>query len=61
MLRDFIVSLLGEYEPLYNVNDDPLVGLAGVDWPWVIGAACFVVMLLGVISVLRVLLKGFLK
>lgn len=58
--KSFLLSMFGSYEPVsYTVSNTVQVGeevytdvydviangLAGVDWPWVMGALCFVICL----------------
>lgn len=57
-MRDLIVNLLGEYSPTLSPDGDLVGGLYSLDFTWIVGAVCFVVLLLGFVSLLRILLKG---
>lgn len=59
-MRDLITTLLGEYTPTVGEDGTFIGGLASIDFTWIVGAVCFIIMLLGVISLLRVLLKSIL-
>lgn len=69
--KSFLLSMFGSYEPVsYTVFETVLVGeevytdsyeviasgLAGVDWPWVIGALCFVICLYSFFRILGMVL-----
>lgn len=57
-MRDIIVELLGEYTPSLGPEGEVLGGLYSLDLTWILGAVCFVILLLGMVSFLRILLKG---
>lgn len=57
-MRDLIVSLLGEYTPSLLPDGTPIGGVYSIDFTWIVGAVCFVVLLLGFVSLIRILLKG---
>lgn len=57
-MRDLIVNLLGEYSPTLSPDGELVGGLYSLDFTWIVGAVCFVVLLLGFVSLLRILLKG---
>lgn len=59
-MRDFIVQLLGEYKPPTTVPSGKSDGLYSLDFTWIVGAAAFLICLLGAISLIRILLKGIL-
>lgn len=59
-MRDLIVSLIGEYTPALAPDGTFVGGLASIDFTWLVGAVCFVIMLWGVFSLIRVLLKSIL-
>lgn len=56
LLKDLIISIFGTYEPVCVVNaageTEFLTGMAGVDWPYVLGALAFIV---SVYCVLRII------
>lgn len=56
LLKDLIVNIFGTYEPVSYVDVDGvtqyLSGAAGVDWPYVLGAAAFI---LTIYCVLRII------
>lgn len=57
-MRDLIVNLLGEYSPTLSPDGELVGGLYSLDFTWIVGAVCFMVLLLGFVSLLRILLKG---
>lgn len=59
-MSDLIVKILGEYQPLVG-NTGPLPSVAGLDWPWIIGAAAFLICLFSCFRLLGVLLKYLLS
>lgn len=59
-MKDIIIDLLGEYTPTLGPNDEVLGGLYSIDFTWIVGAVAFIVLLLGMLSLLRILLKGLL-
>lgn len=59
-MKDIIIDLLGEYTPNLGPNGEVLGGLYSLDLSWVVGAVAFIVLLLGMLSLLRILLKGLL-
>ena len=60
-MRELIVELLGEYTPVTQENGDIIGGLASLDYTWLVGAACFCIMLVGVLCILRTMFKGIFK
>lgn len=60
-MRDLIVDLLGEYTPTVGENGEILGGLYSLDFTWLVGAFCFCAMLIGVLCILRTMLKGIFK
>lgn len=42
-MKDLIISLLGEYQTKTDAAGNLIGGLAGLDYEWIIGAACFCV------------------
>lgn len=60
-MREVIISLLGEYTPLLDENDNIIGGLAGLDYTWIVGAILFIVAFIGVILILRTLLHLIFK
>lgn len=59
-MKEIIIQLLGEYTPNLGPNGEVLGGLYSLDLSWVVGAVAFIVLLLGMLSLLRILLKGLL-
>lgn len=59
-MRDLITNLLGEYSPTMGEGGEFIGGLASLDFTWLVGAVCFIIMLWGVFSLIRVLLKSIL-
>lgn len=57
-MRDLIVNLLGEYSPTLSPDGELVGGLYSLDFTWIVGAVCFVILLLGFVSLVRILLKG---
>lgn len=68
-MKDLIVSLFGSYEPVMTVESHlvgealeevPVVasGVAGVDWPWVMGVLLFAIVLYSFFRLVGVLLRG---
>lgn len=60
-MREVITSLLGEYKPLVDENENIVGGLAGLDFTWIVGAILFIVAFIGVILILRTLLHLIFK
>lgn len=60
-MREIIVELLGEYTPVTQENGDIIGGLASLDYTWLVGAACFCIMLVGTLCILRTMFKGIFK
>lgn len=72
-MKDMIVSLFGSYTPVtyteyiyYTAADGSVVqdfneivasGLAGVDWPWVMGVFLFAIVLYSLFRILGVFFK----
>lgn len=59
-MRDVIVNLLGEYTPSLSPDGEVVGGLYSIDLTWVVGAVAFLILLLGMISLIRILLKSLL-
>ncbi len=68
-MKDLIVSLFGSYEPVMTVEphlvgealeEVPVVasGVAGVDWPWIMGVLLFAIVLYSFFRLVGVLLRG---
>lgn len=58
---EFINSILGEYEAIsfvYQVGEDTAdiipSGMAGVDWPYMIGAIAFLIMLYSIFRIIGI-------
>ena len=60
-MRDLIVEIIGEYKPSLTEDGQMLGGLASIDFTWLVGATCFVIMLIGTLAILRTILKGIFK
>lgn len=72
-MRNMLVSLFGHYEPVtythyftYTAEDGTVLvdsfeqvasGLAGVDWPWVMGVFLFAIVLYSLFRLLGVFFK----
>lgn len=59
-MREIIVNLLGEYTPSLLPDGTAVGGLYSLDLTWIVGAVAFLVLLLGMISLIRILLKSLL-
>lgn len=60
-MKDLILSLFGPYEPVTKLVEGvavPLDGLAGVDWPWLMGACMFAIFLYSFFRLVGVILRG---
>lgn len=60
-MKDLILSLFGPYEPVTMIQDGVEVvasGLAGVDWPWLMGACMFAIVLYSFFRLVGVILRG---
>lgn len=60
-MKDLVLSLFGSYEPLTQVLDGvsvPLDGLAGVDWPWLMGVVLFAIVLWSFFRLVGVILRA---
>lgn len=42
-MKDIIIQLFGEYTPITTENGEIIGGLAGIDYPYIIGALCFLI------------------
>lgn len=49
-MKELIIELLGNYTPITNNNGEIIGGLAGIDYPYVIGCLCFVICLFFVLK-----------
>jgi len=71
--KSFLLSMFGSYEPVtYTVTNTVQIGeevytdtyeaiangLAGVDWPWVMGALCFLICLYSFFRIIAMVLRG---
>lgn len=57
-MRDLIVNLLGEYTPSLSPDGQVLGGLYSLDLTWIVGAVAFLMLLLGMLTLIRILLKA---
>lgn len=57
-LRDYIVSFIGEYTPTLSPDGEVLGGLYSIDFTWIFAAVCFCIMLVGVLCILRTMIRG---
>lgn len=58
-MKTVIESLLGQYVPLSAPDGTALVGIASIDFAWLVGALCFLICLIGCIALLRTVLVSF--
>lgn len=59
-MRDIILNIFGSYSPVtYELDGVEVVadGLAGVDWPYVLGVVLFGIVLYSVLRIIGVFLK----
>lgn len=68
-LAQVVVSIFGAYQPrietvtsiddagIETVSESIVPGLAGLDWPWLVGAVLFAIMLHGFLALIGVVLK----
>ncbi len=62
-MKDLITSLFGTYMPVMTLAPDGVTevvasGLAGVDWPWLMGAFLFAIVLYSFFRLVGVILRG---
>lgn len=69
-MLESLISILGEYTPVTTVYETVLAdgtihtyeavaaGVAGVDWPWLAGAACLLLVLYCVFRLLGGIFRG---
>lgn len=60
-MKDLVFSVLGPYAPVTQVVDGVTVlvdGLAGLDWPWLVGAALFAIVLWSFFRLVGVILRA---
>ena len=60
-MKDLVLTLFGVYEPVTKLVDGvsiPVDGMAGVDWPWLIGALLFAICLYSFFRLVGVILRG---
>lgn len=65
-MKDLILSLFGDYVPVINstvaadgtVIEEVVSGMAGVDWPWVMGVLLFAIVLYSFFRLVGVILRG---
>lgn len=57
-MKALILSILGPYEPTTTETGQFVGGLASLDYVWLAGAVCFCIMLVGVLCILRTMIKG---
>lgn len=69
-MPEVVTSILGEYQPqtyivnqyasdgtLLSTSTEIVPGLAGLDYPWLVGAGLFAIMLYGILRIIGGLLK----
>lgn len=65
-MKDLILSLFGDYVPVINstvaadgtVIEEVVSGMAGVDWPWLMGVLLFAIVLYSFFRLVGVILRG---
>lgn len=62
-MKDLVLSLFGSYVPVTTLAADGVTevvasGAAGLDWPWLVGAALFAIVLYSFFRLVGVLLRG---
>lgn len=60
-MKDLVLTLFGSYEPVTQLVDGvavPLDGLAGIDWPWLVGVFLFAIVLYSFFRLVGVMLRG---
>lgn len=55
-MRDLIVQVIGEYSLQYD-GEKLVGGLAGLDWPWLVGAGIFAMCLYCLLRLVGILLS----
>lgn len=65
IMKDLILSLFGDYVPVTNstvtadgVIEEVVPGMAGVDWPWLMGVLLFAIVLYSFFRLVGVILRG---
>lgn len=55
-MKDLVISIFGEYQALTYIdslgNEVPVYGVAGVDWPYVLGVLLFGLVLYCILRIL---------
>lgn len=62
-MKAIVLSLFGTYVPVTTLASDGVTevvasGFAGVDWPWLVGAGLFAIVLYSFFRLVGVLLRG---
>ena len=56
-MKSLMLSIFGVYVPAVDAAGAPVIGVAGLDVPWIFGALCFCIVLWSFFSLLGVALK----
>ena len=56
-MKELMLSIFGAYVPAVDAAGVPVIGVAGLDVPWIFGVLCFCIVLWSFFSLLGVALK----
>lgn len=56
-LVQFVYDIFGEYEPLYDNNNNVIGGVAGLNYPWLVSAFLFCAGFIGIICLGRTVIR----
>lgn len=56
-IKDILISLFGEYEPLLDSNEEIITTIAGLDYPYILSVILFIVCVYGVLRIIGGLVR----
>lgn len=56
-MRDLIIAILGEYQPVLSPEGKVLGGLYSLDFTWLVGAVTFVIFVYSVLRIINSLIN----
>lgn len=56
-MRSLIISIFGQYTPVFTVQGDPVIGVAGLDWPFISAVLLFAICLWSFFAILGSIIK----
>lgn len=58
VLKSYLLLWIGDYIPLSDSDGNIIGGFAGLDYAWIFSALCFCIMLVGVLCIIRTMLRA---